>query len=990
MRRMENTFCSCTVFAIAVLCSLSILLPVQAEIVGLWRFDEAAGSDAFDSSGKGNDAGLWAGPDGKVAGVASPSSQPRWISHTGYGTALEFCTMPDGSYPDLNNQNWNYVYTITPRPEALNSIGTRWTIAFWINQYVNDPAINIGGGSGYQRVISCPKFEIELGVPTDMQDYFWPYDASPGWPDDDSWQRAIGTTQSVGSWYHYALVYDGSTLTKYINGSPVYTKTFSSPNKMLPTSWDSWEYLRFARQTDSDKDYFIGALDDVAIFNEALNQTQIQTISSGDFSGPWQQLTPETDTPITYIWDPSFIIRYNNGQIVLDFDEKAPGQDSWNWTMEGILDNTNYYGLVNAGLWDANPTTVEYAEYCTVGDQIAQVALGRLAHKDIVYDFTARLGGENAVGNKVGVKFYRVDADNFEDMTLIADINQTITANQTWYDLHTTYTAVQADDSNRFKVVGYIQQAGGNPRGTAFAYFDKIRIDVNEFLTCDAMAAYNFGNTIQGDINKDCVVDFEDYTSFAQQWAADIGVEPALKTGELLINSDFYADLARVPANTNTDGGAPSNWQFVPETTNPDAAGVWNVDRNGVVGEYYSYQPAGGSVAAYIDANIVLQQTITSETIVNGQAYYLTATIAGANEPYLCMVKALLEYVVNPSDVSGTVVAEANFVFPTQFAWRVINAQYIADASAAGKYLRVKFDYAANPILGGNATGFAVIGNASLTKQMPDVWPRQNLLVNGDFENYSSLPMGTNNNDGWLDLFNYVSHWTEGSIPGWDASDNPGSAWYGLQCMLWAPTPQPSKGRVASWFTNSIAQKITSETIQLGQTYYVDYMAALNAADYAAGYIEWPEIDPNMIVEVYWLAPGQNTPTGTQGVDWGLIVTLKEKILGPIRGSYTYNVPFGNWVTPHTSFVADSSLAGKSFYVKAYCENPDLPYPTFEEIFLSKQQRLNIGAYTCFELNDKFGGTIDMDVNSDCAIDFKDISQMVETWLDCVDPAGCP
>ncbi|HBG27964.1 MAG: hypothetical protein A2Y10_03010 [Planctomycetes bacterium GWF2_41_51] len=992
MRRMEKTFRFSTILTMAVLCAMMaspILQTAEAEIVGLWRFDEGTGTDALDSSGKGNDAGLWAGPDGKVAGAAAPSTNPRWISHNGYGTALEFGTMSDGTYPDLNNQNWNYVYTMTPRPETINSIGTKWTIAFWINQYVNDPAINIGGGSGYQRVISCPKFEIELGVPTDMSDYFWPYDASPGWPDDQSWQRAIGATQSTGSWYHYAIVYDGSTLTKYINGSPVYTKTFTSPNKMLPTSWDTWEYLRFARQTDSEKDYFIGALDDVAIFNEALTQTQVQTISTGDFSGPWQQLTAESDTPITYIWDPSFIIRYNNGQIVLDFGDKAAGEDSWNWEMEGILDNANYYGLVNAGLWDGNPTTIEYAEYCTVGDQIAQVALGRRAYKDIVYDFTARVGGENAIGNKVGVKFYRVDADNYEDMTLIADISQTITANETWYDLSTTYTSVQADDANRFKVVCYIEQQSGNPRGTAFAYFDKVRIDVNEFLTCDALASYN-GGTIGGDINKDCVVNFRDFADFANEWSADIGVEPAINAGELLANSDFYADLSRVPANTDTDGGAPTNWQFVPATTDANAAGVWNVDRNGLVGEFYSYQPAGGSVAAYIDANIVMQQTITSETIANGQSYYFTATVAGADNAYLAMVKATLEYVTNPGDASGTVVAEANFILPSELVWRVINAQYTADAASAGKYLRLKFDYSANPILGGTVTGSAIIGKASVAKQAPDVWPRQNLLVNGDFEDYSSLPMGTNNNDGWLDLFNYVSHWTEGSIPGWDASSNPGSAWYGLQSMLWAPAPQPARGRVSCWFTNAIEQKITSETIQLGQTYYVDYMAALNAADYAAGYVQWPEIDPNMIVNVYWLASGQNKPTGIEGTDWGLILSLKGQIQGPIRGSYNYNVPFGNWVTPQNSFTADASLAGKSLYVKAYCENPETPYPTFEEIFVSKQPRFDNGAYTCYELNDRFGGTPEMDVNNDCAIDFKDVSQMVEAWLDCVDPAGCP
>jgi|GEM_PF-1794015 len=987
------------ILGVLLLVVLFAFSAAQADIVGLWRFDEGSGSDAADSSGYGNDAAFWAitSVQGKVGGVATNNTSPRWIARNS-GYAVELNTMPDGSYPDASNQNWNYIYTKTPRPASLHNISTRWTIAFWAKQYVNNPSINIGGGSGYQRVISCPKFEIELGVPTWMYDYFWPFGAVPGYGDPDSWNREIGSTQATGSWYHFALVYDGTNLKRYINGSLDYDGTFTNTNKTLPTTWDSWEYLKFGCQTDYDKDVFIGALDDIAIFDEALTASQVAAIQGGDFSGPWQKAVYETGPSSPYVWDTTFIALKNS--IPLSAGQRATAAaysylPSFNWQMNGTLDNANYYGLVNAATWDGNSVSVEYAAFITVGDTLVQPKNGEYGihptiHKNTVYKFKTRLGGVSAVGNIVGVKIYAAEVADPNNKTLIATLSQSIAANQTWYELESTYTADEAsypEDNKVFLAECYVEQGSGSARGTAFGYFDYVAINVDSYLTCEAQI-HGQGASV-GDLDNDCRINFTDYAIVADGWMST-GIEPITYDGEMLTNSDFYADLDSVPANGNTSAGSPTGWAFVPATTNTDAAGMLNVDRNGLVGLWYTYQPAGGSVAAYIDVNTVMQQTITSEPIANGQTYYLSATVGGTGGAYLGMIKATLEYVTNPTDAAGTQIAEANYINPEVLVWRTITTSYTGTAATAGKYLRVKFSYAA-PSLGGYTTtvdGYGVIGRASLSKTQPAVWPRANLLANGDFEDYSSLPMGTNNDDGWLDLFNYVGHYTMDGIPGWDTSDNP-DYYAGLQCMLWAPAPQPAKGRVGVWFLNSIAQKVTSETIQSGQTYYVDYMACLNAAGYDGGYLNWPEDEPNMVVNVYWLASGQSAPTGTEGTDWGLIVSLQEKLTGPLKGSYTYDVPFGNWVTPSTSFTATAAMAGKSFYVEAYCDNVDTPYPTFEEIFISKQPRQVIGAYTCYEYQNKYGGSFATDLNNDCQTDFGDIDILADIWLDCNDPAGC-
>ncbi len=958
----------------------------SADLVGLWQFDEGSGTEAYDASGFNNHFGLWNAPDGLVNGSSAPSTMPRWISHSSHGTALEFCTMSNGSLPDSSNQNWNYAYLISGRSDSLNNLGTRWTITLWINQYVNDPAINIGGGGGYQRVISCPAYEIELGTANDRTDYFWPYypDGSTG-----TFDKAIGATQSLKQWYHMALVYDGVNLIKYINGSPVFSTPIAS--EFLPATWDNWEYLRLARQTDQAKDYFIGALDDVAIFNQALSQTQIQTIMSGDFSGPWTKISVEDDSPITYLWDPSFIIRYNNGQVVLDFDEKAQGKSSWNWQVnEQITDpnnnDPNFWGLANAGLWDGDATNIEYAGYCTIDDTISQVALGRRAFADIQYELKARIGGENAIGNIVGVKFYRVDLESpYGNEVLIADLQKNITANKTWFDVSTLYTSTATDHNQRFKAVCYVQQGTGPGRGESFGYFDFVRIDPVAFMTCQARIDYNFGNSgLTGDLNNDCQVELNDYTLLSEQWQTIFPPEPDIKNGELLINPDFYYNLDQVPGNGDFTGMTPFGWQFVPPTDDPAVAGIQNVSQSGAAANQAS-QPAGGSVAAYIDATTDLQQTVTATPIENGKTYNCSAMIAGTGGAYLSMLTMILEYVDDPDNPGIVVpVASSEYIMPEYLVWREISTEFTADADAHGRFLRLRFEFGPNPFPDSTAAGYGVIGKASITISQPSACRRNNLLVNGDFEDYSSLSMGTNNNDGWLDLFSYVNHFTMNNIPGWDTSSN-AAYYFGLQCMLWAPAPQPATGRISAWFTNKIEQKITGETIQNGQTYYLDFLACINGSQYVSG-TSWPAKDPNMVVDIYWLTSRQNKPLAGN-----LIASLKAPIVGPLVGNPDYNnSPYTPWLSAETSFTADATMAGNYFYVSARCDDPAVLYPTFEEIYLSKEPRTPVGPYTCQQQMEISGLTISTDLNNDCSVDLDDLLLLAAHWLTCNDPAICP
>ena len=225
---------------------------------------------------------------------------------------------------------------------------------------------------------------------------------------------------------------------------------------------------------------------------------------------------------------PSFLA--GSDQLGLDFGDKAGGVNLWNWEDPNTSDPNNY-GIVNAGLYDGDDNTIEYAAYSTVGDTISQVALGRRAFKDIEYLFKARVSGENAVGNVVGVKVYRVDPEApYGNEVEIADLSTTIDENGKWYELSELYYSDVIDDNQRYKVVCYVEEGTGQPYGEAFAYFDYVRIDPNDFLTCDARLEYNFGSSgLARDFNNDCRVDLDDYVVIAENWQMTSPPEPMIK-----------------------------------------------------------------------------------------------------------------------------------------------------------------------------------------------------------------------------------------------------------------------------------------------------------------------------------------------------------------------------------------------------------------------------------------------------------------------------
>jgi hypothetical protein len=245
----------------------AVLSVFQAQLVGLWRFNEAGGTTVLDSSGLGNN-GTLVGENGDVPG--------RLPSMPGFGSALS-----------ITNDDADYAYAFIPSSGSLligQTATNPWTITAW--------AYESSGGTGdfvatYGRILVIDDgtaLQLESGASGDAEFYTWAR-ADVGW--QFGWGTGNDVSPLLDQWEHWAVVYDGANLSLYRNGN-------TGPNGGVatqPVTAAIGGYIGFQDAIiigtelaqDADRTWN-GLLDDVAVFNIALTQSQIQTVMSGDFS----------------------------------------------------------------------------------------------------------------------------------------------------------------------------------------------------------------------------------------------------------------------------------------------------------------------------------------------------------------------------------------------------------------------------------------------------------------------------------------------------------------------------------------------------------------------------------------------------------------------------------------------------------------------------------------------------------------------------------
>ncbi|GEM_PF-1003851 len=209
-----------------------------------WKMDEGNGIVVHDESGNGNDGTMM-----------NMDEDVDWTNGK-FGKALDF----------------DFVNDYVKIPDTTNSvfdIDSNISISVWVK-----PA-TVSGFDAYLRTV------LTKGQ-YDSQAYGFYWDSGDGQLEfvlNNGIERLTvdyDYADRVGQWVHLIATYDSSFIKIYADGKLLGTKAYSATlpidNDPICLGWDE----------DSTKDrYFKGVIDDVQIFNYALNKEQVKNVYNG-------------------------------------------------------------------------------------------------------------------------------------------------------------------------------------------------------------------------------------------------------------------------------------------------------------------------------------------------------------------------------------------------------------------------------------------------------------------------------------------------------------------------------------------------------------------------------------------------------------------------------------------------------------------------------------------------------------------------------------
>jgi hypothetical protein len=250
----------------AVTSQTATLLVFKATLVGLWRFNDGGGTNALDSSGLGN-TGVLQGENGNV---------PAWAAgQPGFGGALRF-----------TNNGTDHAYVSIPSSGSLligQTATNPWTVTAWAYEDSDGTGTFVANYGRIMVIDDGTAFQLESGEFGDDEMYTWAR-AHTQW--QIGWGAYTNVLPLLDQWVHWAVVYDGTNLTLYRNGNQGTNGGVASQPVTAPLG----AYLGFqdailigSELAQTGDRTWNGLLDDVAVFNIALTQSQIQTVMSGDF-----------------------------------------------------------------------------------------------------------------------------------------------------------------------------------------------------------------------------------------------------------------------------------------------------------------------------------------------------------------------------------------------------------------------------------------------------------------------------------------------------------------------------------------------------------------------------------------------------------------------------------------------------------------------------------------------------------------------------------
>lgn len=224
--------------ALAVFLLVSATSALQADLLGLWQFDNGA---EVGQATVGTDL------------TANGDAQFTASGQTGGGLLL------DGAGDMLTGL------------QTLPTGDSSYTVAAWINADDGGSRGIVGWGNyGTSGQVNATR----LQGTEDLVNY--------GWGAGNDIVRNTGVTWSTAGWTHVAATYDSGTSTKtlYVNGSQAGTTLIVPDLNVVNANFA----LGRTCHTCGGGEFFDGRLDDVAVFSSALNAAQLATIAGGDYS----------------------------------------------------------------------------------------------------------------------------------------------------------------------------------------------------------------------------------------------------------------------------------------------------------------------------------------------------------------------------------------------------------------------------------------------------------------------------------------------------------------------------------------------------------------------------------------------------------------------------------------------------------------------------------------------------------------------------------
>lgn len=236
---MKSWYLRCLLMGVAVSFVVGLLTTSSyAKIdpktcIGMWLFDDNAGDTAKDSSGSKNDGKLMNGP--------------KWVNGK-FGKALEF-----------NGAN---SYVQIPDSPSLNTPEKQVTMSAWISPTKASQQLIL------EKYTTTGGYEIELSAGSAIQGALCVSGAWVGW---------FGTkVVNMNEWSSVACTYNANDgkMKLYINGSLV--EQFSVNGNITPSAGDP---VNIGTWHGASGYWFAGIIDEVAVFNVALADGDIQTLT---------------------------------------------------------------------------------------------------------------------------------------------------------------------------------------------------------------------------------------------------------------------------------------------------------------------------------------------------------------------------------------------------------------------------------------------------------------------------------------------------------------------------------------------------------------------------------------------------------------------------------------------------------------------------------------------------------------------------------------